>query len=241
MKTNLGSTARACPVSVVIVLAVALSAHGLVVRAGDVLSGPTNSTSGGASWKPLFDGRTLEGWKVTGFAGHGEVEVRDGRILLPMGAMLTGVGYTNPLPKTDYEVSVDAMKIQGSDFFCGLTFPVGDAFCSLIVGGWGGGVVGLSSLDGHDASENETACYRSFESNRWYKIRLRVTSKRIEVWIDEERVIDQSIVGRRVSLRGGEIEQSAPFGIATYQVSGALREIKLRSLALKLEPDTKTK
>ena len=29
---------------------------------------------------------------------------------------------------------------DGSDFFCTTTFPVGDAFCSFVVGGWSGTV-----------------------------------------------------------------------------------------------------
>ena len=207
---------------------------GLGASAADPLP-PANTNAFTAqvdpAWRTLFDGKTLSGWKVTGFAGHGEVEVKEGRIVLPMGAMLTGVTYTNELPKLDYEVSLEAMKIEGSDFFCGLTFPVSNAFCSLIVGGWGGGLVGLSSIDGYDASENETTRFMSFEKNRWYAIRLKVTKERIEAWIDKERMINQSIVDRRISLRAGEIEASVPFGIATYQVTGALRDLKIRPLA----------
>ena len=30
-----------------------------------------------AGWKSLFDGKTMEGWKVTDFAGHGDARVRD--------------------------------------------------------------------------------------------------------------------------------------------------------------------
>ena len=59
-------------------------------------------------------------------------------------------------PKVDYEVNLDAKRVAGNDFFCGITFPVGKRFCSLIVGGWGGATVGLSSIDGKDAAENET-------------------------------------------------------------------------------------
>jgi hypothetical protein len=215
-----------------VLIALALSAR--VASAADPPSpAGTNTAVAPAEppWTTLFDGRTLSGWKVTPFAGHGEVEVKDSRIVLPMGAMLTGVNYTNELPKLDYEVSLEAMKIEGSDFFCGLTFPVSNAFCSLIVGGWGGGIVGLSSIDGFDASENETTKFMSFEKNRWYAIRLRVTRESIEAWIDKELKINQSIVGRRISLRAGEIEASAPFGIATFQVTGALRNIQIRPLA----------
>ena len=191
----------------------------------------TSSVRGrGGEWQSLFDGKTLEGWKVTDFAGHGEVKVDGGRLLLHSGVMLTGVSWTNALPKIDYEVSLEAMKVDGGDFFCGLTFPVQDSFCTFIVGGWGGGVVGLSSLDGLDASENETTKYMKFDAGRWHRIRLRIVQEKIEAWIDDEKIVDQSIVGRRISLRAGEIDLSKPFGVATWQTTGALREIKIRRL-----------
>ena len=188
-------------------------------------------SSQGADWQTLFDGKTLTGWKITDFAGGGEVNVQNGQLLLHAGVMLTGVCWTNDIPQTDYEVSLEAMKVEGSDFFCGLTFPVEDAFCSFIVGGWGGGVVGLSSIDGMDASENETTKFLHFDSGHWYHLRLRVTKKKIEAWIDDEKLVDQSIVGRRISLRPGDIEMSKPFGLATWQTTGALRDIKIRRLA----------
>src|SRR5438876_1871985 len=192
----------------------------------------TSSDAGRAGeWQNLFDGKTLEGWKVTDFAGRGEVNVENGRLMLHSGVMLTGVSWTNTLPKIDYEVSLEAMKVDGSDFFCGLTFPVQDSFCTLIVGGWGGGVVGLSSIDGMDASENETTKYMKFDAGRWYHLRLRVTREQIATWIDEEKIVDQSIVGRKISLRPGDIDLSKPFGLATWQTTGALRDIKIRRLA----------
>jgi hypothetical protein len=178
----------------------------------------------------LFDGKTLKGWAITDFGGHGEVRVESGQIIIGMGAALSGVHWTNPLPKMDYEVTLEAMKVEGSDFFCGLTFPVRDAFCSLICGGWGGGVVGLSSIDGNDASENETTRVMNFDQKRWYRIRLRVSQKKIEAWIDTEKVVDIETTDRQISLRAGEIELSAPFGIATWQTTAALRGIKLRRL-----------
>jgi type 1 glutamine amidotransferase len=181
-------------------------------------------------WQSLFDGKTLEGWRITDFAGHGEVKVENGRLMLHSGVMLTGVSWTNTLPKIDYELSLEAMKVDGGDFFCGLTFPVQDSFCTLIVGGWGGGVVGLSSIDGMDASENETTKYVKFDAGRWYRIRLRVVREQIEAWIDEEKVVDQSIAGRKISLRPGDIDLSKPFGVATWQTTGALRDIKLRRI-----------
>jgi hypothetical protein len=184
----------------------------------------------GEGWKPMFDGKTLSGWRETDFAGHGPVACQSGVIVLGAGDPFTGINWTNPFPKTNYEVAFDAMRITGSDFFCGLTVPVGDSFCTLIVGGWGGSLVGISSLDDMDASENETAKTASFASECWYRICLRVTEKKIQAWIDNEKLVDVNIVGRRVSLRPGEIEQSAPFGLASWCTTAAVREIRMRSL-----------
>lgn len=187
----------------------------------------------GAEWQSLFDGLSLAGWQVTDFGGHGEVKVEKGLLSLGMGAMLTGVNLvkTNDLPKLNYEVGLDAMKVDGSDFFCALTFPVGESCCSLIVGGWGGAVVGISSLDSLDASENETTKWMSLEQKRWYRVRVRVTKGKIEVWIGKEKVIDANVAGKRISVRPGEIELSQPFGIATYQTTAALRDIQWRKVS----------
>src|SRR5215831_10982023 len=106
----------------------------------------------GEGWVPFFDGKTLTGWSETDFAGHGSVESESGLILLNTGDPLTGINWTNRVPKMNYEVALDAMRVTGSDFFCGLTVPVSNSFCSLIVGGWGGSLVGISSLDRMDAS-----------------------------------------------------------------------------------------
>ena len=184
----------------------------------------------GEGWKSLFDGTTLNGWKETPFSGHGEVEVRDGLILAKMGDPFTGINWTNDFPKMNYEIALDAMRVNGADFFCGLTIPIQDSFCSLIVGGWGGALVGISSLDGMDASENETTKYNTFTQGHWYRIRLRITQDRIEGWIDQEKLIDVVTAGKKISLRPGEIEESKPFGLACWQTSAAWRQIKLRQV-----------
>jgi len=102
----------------------------------------------------LFDGETLNGWKITQFGPQGPVEISKGKIILGMGDGCTGITWKKYFPVMNYEVSLEAMKISGNDFFCGMTFPIHDDYCSLIVGGWGGAVVGLSTIDGVDASEN---------------------------------------------------------------------------------------
>lgn len=176
----------------------------------------------------LFDGKTLTGWRISDFAGTGPVRVENGTLILEMGTM-TGITYTNTLPTMNYEISLEAMRVDGSDFFCGLTFPVGNDPCSLIVGGWGGGVVGLSSLDGQDAANNETTQYLNFEKGRWYKIRLRVAPGKIQAWIDEDKVVDVETADRKLSVRI-EVEESRPLGFASWSTTAALKNIQLRKL-----------
>lgn len=187
----------------------------------------TPPVGGKAVDRILFDGKTLNGWAVADYAGRGEVEVKDGQILLGMGAM-TGVTWTNKAPQMNYEISLEAMRVEGSDFFCGLTFMVSNAPCSFIVGGWGGGVVGLSSLDGEDAAHNETTKYLNFANGKWFAIRVRVTEKKIQAWIDNEPMVDVLTEGKRISVRP-EVEPSQPLGVATWSTAAALRNIRLRS------------
>ena len=184
----------------------------------------------------LFNGKNLDGWKATEFGGEGEVSVDEGRLLLEFGVDLTGVTWQKPelLPKTNYEVTLEVMRVDGNDFFCGLTFPVKDDPCSLIIGGWGGGVCGLSSIDGMDASENETTTYRPFENGRWYRIKLRVTDSRIDAWIDDQQIVEQEITGRKISIRT-EVDLSRPFGIASWQTTAAIRKFRLREIEPRME------
>jgi hypothetical protein len=181
------------------------------------------------NWTPLFDGKTLNHWATTDFAGHGTATVENGQIKIAMGADLSGITWTNgPLPRTNYEISLQAIKLDGSDFFCGLTFPVANSSCSLILGGWGGGIVGLSSLDDADASENDTTRSMAFDTGHWYHIVLRVTPAKIEAWLNDKKIIDASIAGRKVSLRPGAIYLSEPLGVATYVTTSGLKDFKLR-------------
>ncbi|HTS28670.1 MAG TPA: DUF1080 domain-containing protein [Bryobacteraceae bacterium] len=206
-----------------------MSAFSLVLGALAICGSTWAQTSNPAGWKPLFDGTTLQGWRETPFSGRGKVTVEDGAIVLGKG-ILTGVTWTGEFPKFNYEIRLEAMRVDGHDFFAGITFPVYDSFCSWINGGWGGMVVGLSSLDDLDASENDTSLRRSFESGRWYALRLRVTGDRIQAWIDSDLVIDTYFATRVIGLRPGEIELSKPMGIASYSTTARLRRIEYRPL-----------
>ena len=178
-------------------------------------------------WQPLFDGKELGQWKPTPFGGEGEVTAAAGALRIAMGADLSGVTWKGEFPRQNFELALEARRVEGSDFFCGLTFPVGESHCSLIVGGWGGGVVGLSSIDGEDAANNATTKVMSFTEGRWYDIRVRVTPERIVCLLDDERIIDQPLAGHRLSVRE-EVVPSQPLGLATYATTAELRKIRWR-------------
>lgn len=174
----------------------------------------------------LFDGKSLNGWEITEFGPQGPVYVSEGTIVLGMGDGCTGITWKEDFPREKYEVSLEAMRVDGTDFFCGMTFPAGKDPISLIIGGWGGTVVGLSSINGMDASENETTTLRQFEKNRWYNIRLRVDDGKILAWIDGEQVVDFTIGDNHLSIRP-EVELSKPFGISSWSTTAALRNIRV--------------
>ncbi len=198
----------------------------------------------GASWaaseepaqkpKPivLFDGKTLDGWKKTDFYGAKDVDVRvaDGAIVLPMGASMTGVTTTRTdLPRTNYELTYEAMRTEGVDFFAAATFPVGGSFLSFVNGGWGGHVTGISSLDGADASENETTHSYTYRNKTWYKFRIRVTGQAVRCAIDDKELIAVDITNRHLSTRV-QVRASEPLGFATWETAGAVRNIQIRPL-----------
>jgi hypothetical protein len=179
------------------------------------------------SWTSLFDGKGLGSWKESGFSGHGPVVVTS-VISLGAGQPLTGITWSGEFPRTGYEIRYSARRVRGGDFFASLTFPVGDSHCTFVTGGWGGDIVGLSSIDGWDASDNETRTYAEFESGRWYSFRIRVTADRLAAWIDERAVADVDIRGRKIGLRRRDLDLSTPLGFASYNTTGELRNIEYR-------------
>jgi hypothetical protein len=182
----------------------------------------------------LFDGKSLADWQNVDVGGSASVELRDGQMIIGTGDSITGAIYkkADKLPLTNYEITLEAMRVDGSDFFCGLTFPVGSlkTCATLILGGWGGAVTGISSIDGADASENATGHYLKLDDKKWYKIKLRVTPDNLSVWIDDKKEVDQDIKGRKVGLRPGPIEEYAPLSLTTYQTTAAIKNVKLTPL-----------
>lgn len=189
----------------------------------------TGKNGHNGNWAPLFNGRSLDGWKQSGFLNLGVSYARNRKLIIPAGEVLSGITWTKDFPKMDYEIRLEAMRADGSDFFCGLTFPVNDSFASLILGGWGGTVCGISSLDGEDAANNETTTSILFRNGTWYSVRLRVTKNKLEAWLDNEQIVNADTKDRQIGVRI-EVEESRPLGLATYQTTAALRNISWRKL-----------
>ncbi|MGB2807027.1 MAG: DUF1080 domain-containing protein [Sedimentisphaerales bacterium] len=194
---------------------------------------PNETAVGRESLQPtetsLFDGKNLGLWNITDFGGQGDVYVKDGSIIMEMGNDMTGITWAGPVVKMNYEITLDAKRVTGSDFFCGLTFPVGENPCSLVLGGWGGEVCGLSNLDYYDAANNETTRIIQFEQGKWYHVRLRVTPDKIEAWLDDEKLVDVVTTDRKIDIRP-EMDLVKPLGIATWQTAGAVRNIRVKTL-----------
>ncbi len=181
-------------------------------------------------WIPLLAKDSLEGWESTNFGGEGSVEIKDGVLMLGRGDPLTGVtSKKKDLPTDKYEMRWKAKRVDGTDFFAGVTFPIGKEHCSFICGGWGGGLVGISSINGNDASENETSSFRDFKNNKWYSFRVRVESKALKVWIDEEEVVSLDREGKSFSLRA-EVLSSRPLGYCAFQSVTEVKDWEYRVL-----------
>ncbi len=190
----------------------------------------------------LFNGKDLKDWKIikeTFFDKHGDVKVEDGSIVVAAGNPATGFRYAKEVLKDEYELSLKAKRMEGSDFFCGLTFPIRDKYCSLIVGGWGGTVVGLSNVDDFSAVENQTTDFLDAKKNQWYHIRLRVAEGTVKVWIDKKKFIDLAIDDHEFDI-WWEQEPVRPLGFATWHTKAAFKEITLTNLKSKQTDSKKT-
>jgi hypothetical protein len=183
------------------------------------------------AWRELFDGKELGSFAVTDFGGQGEVAVQDGRLLLGMGSPLTGVTWTGATPAGSYELEVVAARLDGGDFFCGLTFPVGQDHLTLVLGGWGGSLCGLSSLDGNDAAHNDTRCLRQFPDGKECTVRVAVAPDRVEATLDGQPLCRIDPRRHRLGLRP-EVALCRPLGLASFHTVAAVRSVRWRPLAV---------
>lgn len=185
----------------------------------------------------LFDGKSIDDWEIVDIGGSGEVLLEEGALVIKMGDSVSGAIYkkADKLPVTNYEITLEARRTMGVDFFCGLTFPVGSlkTCATLVIGGWGGSVTGISCIDGMDASENSTGTYQRYEDKKWYKIKLRVTPKNLRAWVNDKQVIDADIEGKKINVRPGPIESYLPLSLTTFATTAEIKNVVLTPIVEK--------
>jgi len=181
-------------------------------------------------WFSLFDGKTLQGWKVLKedhFDLAGNVFVEDGAIVMDAGAPYTGITWKGDFPRESFEVEWKGTRRENYDIFCGLTVPVGEEYVTYVLGGWGGSVVGLSNVDFMNANDNQTTRIEEFENSAWYTFRLRVDRDKIQAWIDDELRFEQPREGHKFDIYY-QLEPNRPLGFFTWNTEGAVKEIRMR-------------
>ncbi|HUT37061.1 MAG TPA: DUF1080 domain-containing protein [Planctomycetota bacterium] len=232
----------------------AMAAMGLVVLSGCRAAGPattkeapkaketvkaaekakplTPTTVPPGEWFSMCDGKSLKGWKTLkedSFSLAGKVVAKDGAIVLGEGMAFTGIQWEGEFPKEGFEVRWDGCRQNGIDIFGGLTVPVGNEHVTFVPGGWGDSVVGLSSIDDRNASDNEQTKIMSFKNNQWYEFCLRVTKAKIEAWIDDKQVIDLERKGHKFTVYD-ELMPCRPVGFFSWSTEGAVRNIEMQRL-----------
>jgi len=189
----------------------------------------------------LFNGKDLSGWKTARIIGTAQTQVLpDGSVECGIGKPMSGIAYTNDFPTMNYELALEGMRKEGSDFFMALTIPVEKSFCSVIIGGWGGGLCGISSFDGQNAANNMWGEGVTLENNRWYKLVVRVTPGVIQISLDKDRYTARVEFDdyKRLSLRSGDIEETVPLGLATYETKALWRNFTMTRIT-QLRPEDK--
>ncbi|MBM3958060.1 MAG: DUF1080 domain-containing protein, partial [Gemmatimonadetes bacterium] len=190
-------------------------------------------------WVSLFDGKTLDGWRVVTEhqdARQGKARVDRGRILLEEGDPRALIAWTGAFPTTDYELSLEAMRVAGGGDFGSIFFPVGRSSCILVVGAWGGSLVGLDVVDGLRVNQNPASKRVPFQEAQWYPLRLRVTAKAIQAWVGDEQVVRQPIEGHTLAV-SQQLVPTGQLGLYAWRAAAAIRGVRVRRLGPEAEPE----
>jgi len=173
----------------------------------------------GGLWGELVWDRSFEG------GGAGVVWTRqDGSIAQEGGADNVRLLFGDP-QWTDYQFTVEARKTGGNEGFLVLVRALSNReFYWANLGGWGNVGHALErGIGGQDRWGSVTRRYNGeIETDRWYRIRARCEGPRVQVWLDDQLVIDYTDDGR------GPVRGRA--GVGTWQTQTQFRHFKVTSL-----------
>lgn len=176
-------------------------------------------------------------WQSINFGGEGDVFFKDGALNLDYGNPITGAIYKGDIVSLfgedleNYAITLQARRYEGVDMFLGLTFPVGkDGHVSLVLGGWAGAITGISNLDGLNASENATTEYHNLEDKKWFKVKVLVTTKKIQCWLNEKQIVNVNRSDYKDYDTHGAVVDTKPFGMFSYDTHGQVKDMKVWKL-----------
>ena len=200
----------------------------IVVPAPKKLPPPVEAATG---WRSLFDGKSLNGWQGVKIPpplfGKGVTGIEDGMILLDRGGPVSGLRYLGEVPKVDYEIECEAMRVSGPDAFCLLKLPVEGTSVVLVLGGFGNSIVGLDQVDGRRANDNLATKRMSFRNNHWYRVHVQITKTHISATIDGEQVLNLSHKQHRLSADPA-FAAFGPLAMGSWDCRTLVRSIRIR-------------
>ena len=184
---------------------------------------PTEWTTG----KPiaLLDGNSTRGWAASE-AHRCKASVKDATLHMEAGTTWGVVTSTRTLPKANYELAFEAMRVEGTGDMATVVFAVGPCRCAFRVGADDSKVAWLSNVDG---SASRVAGAPGLDNGQWHKVRLRVTDAKVEAWVGDHQVVDQPRIGHSFELAG--VEGVAPLSLCSKAMKVAWRNIVLLPLA----------
>ena len=145
------------------------------------------------------------------------------------GSPLTGMRWRGPELPEHYEFEVRAARVDGNDFFCGLNLPIGSDSATVVLGGWGGALCGLSCIDGMDASMNLTRSFRNFDRGRSYRLRVRVDDRQVFAEVDGLELF-RYLRGEGVLSLRTEVQPVGPFGVTCFQTTSRIESMRWRPI-----------
>ncbi len=179
----------------------------------------------------------MDQWQTINFGGEGDVYFKDGSLNLDYGNPLTGTTYKGDLnkllgeAKENYVITLQTQRVEGVDMFLGVTFPVGnDGHVSLVLGGWAGAITGISNLDDLNASENATTQFHDMPEKKWFKVKIMVTTDKIQCWLDDKQLVDVKRADYKKYDTHGAVVDTKPFGMFSYSTWGRVKDMKVWKL-----------
>lgn len=125
---------------------------------------------------------------------------------------------------SDFEYTLQARKIGGTEGFL-IPFRVtGERdFYWLNLGGWGNTQHAIEGADGGPKRIIGSPVPGQIEEGRWYDLRLRVEGDHLQVWVDGEKLFDQSL-GEDQTPRGR-------VGLGTWVTRAEFRNLRVTDLS----------